>query len=301
MEQSGTEGLTAGLGALQRVQQWRRGLLRLARTQPLGTLAFAICLVIVAMAVFAPLVSRYDQFETSPFERLQAPSAKHWFGTDENGRDLYSRIVYGARVSMYVAFFSIAIGTLGGYVIGIFSGYIGGKWDDILQRVVDAMLAFPSILLALTIVSVLGAGLDKVIFAIAITVAPRAARVSRGVVLSVKENVYVDAARVIGASSLRIMMRHILPNTMAPFLVLASVALGGAILTEASLSFLGLGVPPPHPSWGRMLSGGAQNLALLAPWLMISPGIAIMLLVLAFNLLGDALRDVWDPRLRGRL
>ena len=151
-----------------------------------------------------------------------------------------------------------------------------------------------------TVVSVLGAGLDKVIAAISITLAPRAARVSRGVVLSIKENVYIDAARVIGASSIRIMLHHILPNTMAPFLVLASVALGGAILTEASLSFLGLGVPPPAPSWGGMLTSAGQSVGLLAPWLMIVPGAAIMVLVLGFNLLGDAVRDIWDPKLRGR-
>ncbi len=300
MEQRVTEPVAVGIGAGQQVRRWRHQMARLARTQPLGTLALVICLIMVFMAVFAPLVSRYDPFATSAYDRLLAPSATHWFGTDENGRDLYARLVYGARISMYVAFFSIAIGTFIGYLAGIVSGFVGGKIDDYIQRVVDAMLAFPSILLALTVVSVLGAGLDKVIAAIAITLAPRAARVSRGVVLSVKENVYIDAARVIGASSLRIMLRHVLPNTMAPFLVLASVALGGAILTEASLSFLGLGVPPPHPAWGRMLSGASQNLGLLAPWLMIFPGAAIMLLVLAFNLLGDALRDIWDPKLRGR-
>ncbi len=300
MEQRVTEQVSVGIRAGQSFRRWRHQMGRLARTQPLGTLGLVICLIMIFMAVFAPLVSRYDPSTTSAIERLQGPSGTHWFGTDENGRDLYARLVYGARISMYVAFFSIAIGTLLGYLAGIISGFVGGKVDDFIQRVVDAMLAFPSILLALTVVSVLGAGLDKVIAAISITLAPRAARISRGVVLSIKQNMYIDAARVIGASSLRIMLRHVLPNTMAPFLVLASIALGGAILTEASLSFLGLGVPPPAPAWGRMLSGAAQSLGLLAPWLMIFPGAAIMLLVLAFNLLGDALRDIWDPKLRGR-
>ncbi len=284
----------------QQARRWRSALIKLARTQPLGTLGLIICIVVIFLGVFAPWVSRYDPFVTAPFDRLHGPSISHWMGTDEYGRDMYSRIVYGARVSLYVSFFSIAIGTFVGYLVGIFSGYVGGKADELLQRVVDAMLAFPSLLLALTIVSVLGAGLDKVIAAIAVTLAPRATRVARGVVLSVKENVYVDAARVVGASPIRIMVRHVLPNAMAPFLVLASVALGAAILTEASLSFLGLGVPPPHPSWGRMLSGAAQNLALLAPWLMVFPGAAIMVLVLGFNLFGDTLRDIWDPKMRGR-
>ncbi|MEK7777106.1 MAG: ABC transporter permease, partial [Chloroflexota bacterium] len=247
-----------------------------------------------------PWIAPYDPTLTSPGEGLQPPGVRHWFGTDQLGRDLYSRILGGARVSLQVSFFSIAIGTTAGYLLGIVSGYIGGKLDDWLQRAIDAMLAFPPILLALTIVAVLGPGLDKVVFAISFTFAPRAARVSRGVVLSVKENVYIDAARVVGSSTTRIVLWHILPNSMAPYLILASVALGGAILTEAALSYLGLGVPDPYPSWGRMMSGAAQELALIAPWMVLFPGAAISVIVLAFNLFGDALRDIWDPRLRGR-
>ncbi len=284
----------------QQLQRWGRGISGFVRTQPLGTLGLAICIIMTLVGVFAPWVGRYDPNEVSAFERLQAPGATHWFGTDALGRDLYARIVYGARISFFVAFFSIGMGTTLGYLLGIVSGYFGGKTDDIIQRIVDAMLAFPSLLLALAMVSVLGAGLDKVIIAISVTYAPRAARVSRGVVLSLKENAYVDAARVIGASSLRIMLRHILPNSLAPYVILASVGLGAAILIEASLSFLGLGVPPPHSSWGRMLSGSAADFAFTAPWMMIFPGVAIMLLVLGFNLFGDTLRDIWDPKLRGR-
>lgn len=284
----------------QRLQRWGDGIRRFVRTQPLGFAGLAICIIMILAGIFAPWVGRFDPNEGDAFARLQPPGATHWFGTDAFGRDLYARIVHGARISFYVAFFSIGIGTTLGYLLGIVSGYFGGRIDDIIQRVVDAKLAFPSLLLALALVSVLGAGLDKVIIAISVTYIPRAARVARGVVLSVKENVYVDAARVIGASSLRIMLRHILPNSLAPYVILASVGLGAAILIEASLSYLGLGVPPPHSSWGRMLSGSAVEFATLAPWMMIFPGIAIMVLVLAFNLFGDALRDMWDPKLRGR-
>ncbi len=273
---------------------------RLARRQPLGAVGLLVCLVALAAGAFAPWVQRYDMNAGSAGERLQGPSASHWFGTDEQGRDLYSRIVNGARISLYVAFFSIGLGTTSGYLLGVVSGYLGGWVDMILQRVMDALLALPAILLALALVAVLGSGVDKIIAAISIVYCPRAARVSYGVVLSLKANVYVDAARVIGASPMRIIFRHILPNSLAPYVILASVALGAAILLEASLSFLGLGVPPPHPSWGRMLSGAAQHYALGAPWLVIVPGASIMVLVLAFNFFGDALRDLWDPKLRGR-
>ncbi len=300
MEQRVTEQVAAPPRVGIAIQRWRHAMGRFVRTQPLGTVGLAFCILAVLVGVFANQLDRYDPDLVRTADRLQGPSAQHWFGTDDLGRDAYSRIVHGTTVSLLVAFFSIGIGTTAGYLFGIVSGYIGGKTDDALQRFIDALLSFPSILLALVIVSVLGVGLDKVVFAIAVGSAPRAARVSRGVVLSVKENVYVDAARVIGASPVRIMLRHILPNSMAPYLILASVALGGAILTEASLSFLGLGVPPPAPSWGRMLSSGATNYALYMPWLMVFPGVAIMILVLGFNLFGDAVRDIWDPRLRGR-
>ncbi len=300
LQERAVERVSLGPGINQRLQSWGQGLGRFARRQPLGAFGLAICIITIVIGVFAPWITPSDPNFGDALERLQSPSTTHWFGTDQLGRDQWSRIAYGTRISLYVAFFSIVIGTAVGYLMGVVGGYLGGRVDDIVQRLVDALLAFPSILLALALVSVLGAGLDKVIFAIAVTLAPRAARVARGVVLSVKENVYVDAARVVGASPLRIMLRHVLPNSMAAFLILASLALGGAILTEASLSFLGLGVPPPHPSWGRMLSGAAQQLALSAPYLMIFPGAAIMLVVLAFNLFGDALRDLWDPKLRGR-
>ncbi|MSQ21847.1 MAG: ABC transporter permease [Dehalococcoidia bacterium] len=290
--------VTAAMG--QRVARFGGGLARFVRTQPLGTFGLVVCILVIVVGLIGPWIDRYEPDLATPADRLQGPNATHWFGTDHLGRDLYSRIVAGARISVYVAFFSIGIGTTAGYLVGIFSAYIGGKTDLVIQRFIDAMQAFPAILTALIIVSALGAGLDKVIIAIAFSLMASAVRISRGVVLSVKENVYVDASRVIGASPLRIMLRHILPNAMAPYLILASVALGGAILTEASLSFLGLGVPPPAASWGGELSGNASSFMLSNPWMAIFPGVAIMVVVLGFNLFGDALRDVWDPRLRGR-
>lgn len=273
---------------------------RFAQRQPLGTIGLLVCFVALFAGVLAPWVDRYDWNEANYRVRLQGPSASHWFGTDEAGRDLYSRIVHGTRISLYVSFFSIALGTSLGYLLGAFSGYFRGGADLILQRLIDAMLALPAILMALAMVAMLGPGVDKVIAAISIVYLPRAARVSRGVVLSVRENAYVDAATVIGASPMRVVFRHILPNALAPYLILASVSLGGAILLEASLSFLGLGVPPPSPSWGGMLAASSTQYALANPWMVLVPGAAIMLLVLAFNLFGDSLRDVWDPKLRGR-
>ncbi|MSQ22047.1 MAG: ABC transporter permease [Dehalococcoidia bacterium] len=284
----------------RRIQRSLAGLATFARRQPLGAIGLVVIVASLLAAVLANWVAPYDPNVGTADDRLVGPSAKYFFGTDHQGRDQFSRIVYGTRISLMVSFFSIALGTGGGYLLGIISGYIGGKFDILFQRVMDAILAFPSLLLALVLVAVLSPGIDKVIIAIAIAYTPRAARVSRGVVLSLKENVYVDAARVIGASPTRIMLRHVLPNSLAPFLVLASVALGSAILTEAALSYLGLGVPPPHSSWGQMMSGAAQSFATIAPWLIIFPGVAIAVLVLGFNLFGDALRDVWDPKLRGR-
>ena len=265
--------IRASLG--QRLERMFRGTGHLWRTQPLGMAGATVLLILLAAAVFAPLASPYDPNEMYFGSRLEAPSTRYWLGTDQLARDQFSRLLYGTRISFIVAFLAIGIGKTVGYSLGIVSAYLGGKFDMFVQRFVDAMLAFPSILLALTMVAALGPGLDKVIIAIAVTTFPSGVRIARGTVLSVKENVYIDASRVIGASPIRIMFRHILPNSLAPFLIIASVSLGGAILAEASLSYLGLGVPPPHASWGRALSGGAVNYMLSAPWLMIAPGVAI--------------------------
>jgi len=281
--------------------RWAHVTGRFARTKPLGFMGLAICTLSLLVGVFGNVFATEDpNFGGDYRENLRGPSADNWFGTDHQGRDVYSRVVFGTRVSLQVAFFAIVIGTFGGFIIGIISGYAGGKVDMVLQRITDSFLAFPTILLALTLVAVLGQGMNSVIIAVAIAFAPNSVRVTRGTVLSVRKNDYIDASRTIGASNLRIMVRHILPNVLAPFLIIASVALGSAILVEASLSFLGMGVPPPWPSWGRMLSGSASEYALIAPWLVIFPGLAITVLVLGFNLFGDALRDIWDPRLRGR-
>ncbi|MFH1141671.1 MAG: ABC transporter permease, partial [Chloroflexota bacterium] len=265
MQESAIGRVSTSTLVSQQAQRWYHGAARFARVQPLGTLGLLICLVTIFIGVFAPLLDRYDPNRGDYSAIMLPPSASHWFGTDDYGRDLYSRVVHGARVSLNVAFFSIVIGTTSGYILGIFSGYIGGMFDLLLQRIVDAWLSFPSLLLALVIVSVFPPSINNVILAISVGLLPRATRISRGVAMSAKENVYVDAARVIGASPLRVMLRHILPNVMAPYVILASISLGGAILVEASLSYLGLGVPPPYASWGRMLSGAAQSQAVVAP------------------------------------
>ena len=230
--------------------------------------------------------------------RLHPPDATFLFGTDTHGRDVLSRIIYGARVSLIVGFLSVAIGTLAGTLIGLVSGYWEGSIDQVLQRLVDTLMAFPGIVLALAVLSVFGQSLLNVILVIGLVIAPGASRVVRGTVLSVKHNTYVDAARAAGASSWRIILRHILPNVFAPILIIASVWLGNAIVIEAALSFLGLGTPPPTPTWGGMLSGEGRRSLETAPYLAIFPGLAISIVVLAFNMFGDAVRDLLDPRLR---
>ena len=212
---------------------------------------------------------------------------------------MFSRVIHGARTSLLVAIPAVAIGVGLGSLIGIMSGFLGGKFDLIVQRFLDASQAIPSLILALAVIAILGAGIDKVIYVIAFIAVPWNGRVVRGAVLAIKENQYIDAARAVGASSERIMFRHILPNVVAPILILVSVLLGAAIIIEASLSFLGLGVPPPNPSWGGMLSQEGRAYMEKAPTLALFPGLAISIVVLAFNMLGDTLRDIWDPRLRG--
>lgn len=273
-------------------------LLRFFRNKPLGAAGGLIVAILVVVAVFAPLVAPYDPNELRQRAILKPPSAEFILGSDDFGRDIFSRIVYGARVSLYVGILSTVFGTTVGALLGLIGGYWGGQTDNTIQRIMDVMLAFPMLVLALAIVAVLGASLNNVIVAIAFPIIPRSARVVRSSALSAKENQYVDAARAMGCGDWRIIFVHIMPNCIAPYIVLATAQLGGAILVESSLSFLGLGVPPPHPSWGGMLTGAAQRFVQTAPWMAIYPGIAISLAVFGFNLLGDALRDVLDPRLR---
>jgi ABC-type dipeptide/oligopeptide/nickel transport system permease subunit len=256
-----------------------------------------LALIGLAPGLFAP----YDPDKIF-FESLKTPpDSKHWAGTDFLARDSLSRIFYGARITLLVAIISIFIGDLLGFIWGVATGYLGKKFDLISQRVLDMFIAFPTIILALLILAALGAGLVTIIAAIALIRIPSTARVIRSVALSVKEAQFVEAASAIGASELRIMFRHVAPQCLAPLLIVASAGLGSAIFTEAALSFLGMGVPPPTPTWGNMLGGVLNELFQPPWWLVIFPGVAITLTVLAFNLFGDALRDYLDPRLRGRL
>jgi len=255
-------------------------------------------LLVVVIALTAPLTTQYGPNHQDYTVRLQAPSLSHLMGTDEFGRDLWARIAYGSRISLQVSILAVLAGTTFGLALGTVSGYFGGLVDSLLQRLVEVMMSLPGILLALALVAVLGSGVDKVIIALSIMYLPWTLRVIRASVLSVRRNIYIDAAQSIGAGPIRIMVRHVVPNVTAPYLILASSLLGNAILTEASLSFLGLGVPPPVPSWGRMLADSVAQYARSAPWMVVFPGMAITWLVLGFNLVGDALRDAWDPRLR---
>ena len=276
-----------------------RALWRFARRKPLGAAGALITLVIALTAVFADLVATHDPLATNAAHTLAHPDAGYWLGTDNLGRDIYSRIVHGARISLIVGLASTLLGSALGGVIGLLSGYAGGKLDLATQRVLDILQGMPILVLALVMSSALGPSISNVVIAISVPIIPRAARVVRSSVLSIREMQYVEAARALGLQHLRIAFRHVMPNTIGPFIVLCTAQLGSAILVEAALSFLGLGVPEPYPSWGRMLSISAAEYAHKAPHLVLFPGVAISLAVFASNLLGDALRDTLDPRLRG--
>ncbi|GBD10725.1 Glutathione transport system permease protein GsiD [bacterium HR23] len=290
---------TERVGLVRKGQGFWKTLLLSARRKPLGTAGAVILLLVVASAVFAPYITPHDPNAITT-ARLRPPSAEHWLGTDHLGRDVFARVIYGGRISLLVGFLSTILGTGAGAVLALISAYWGGVWDNGVQRFMDILWAFPSLIIALVIVTVLGSSTRNVILAIAIVVVPLAARVVRSQVLIVKEMEYVKAAQALGASTWRILFFHVAPNCVAPYIIVATATLGGAIVTEASLSFLGMGIPPPTPSWGRDLFGTAANYAELAPWIPIAPGVALSLAVYGFNLLGDAVRDLLDPRLRGR-
>lgn len=275
-----------------------RSLVALARRKYLGTASALLIAMFVLVALFGPFIAPYDPIEVAPDKALTAPGFEHWLGTDNLGRDILSRLIYGTRISLAVGLGAVMVSTVIGITIGLTSAYFGGKVDMVLQRFIDAWQSFPGLLIALSIVATMGPSVFNVILAISLSGLAYKARLVRATALSVMQNQYIDASRAIGASSLRIMFLHILPNCWAPIIVVASITLGGAILTESSLSFLGLGPPPPTPTWGGMLSGNARNFLQRAPWMALAPGVAIMLVVLAFNLLGDAVRDILDPRLR---
>ncbi len=258
---------------------------------------FIIVASLILVAIFAPYIATHDPIATNPDESLQPPSAKHWFGTDQLGRDVYSRIVYGARVSLFVGFISTGISVTIGIIIGSIAGYYGGWIDDLISRFIEVMMCFPTFFLILTIMAFFKPSIWTVLVVIGITSWTGVARLIRGQILQVKEMEYVQAAKTLGMSDARIIFRHILPNAITPVLVSATLSIGGAILTETSLSFLGLGVQPPNPSWGNILSDGQQFIQ-TAWWLSTFPGIAIFLAVLGYNLMGEGLRDALDPKLK---
>jgi peptide/nickel transport system permease protein len=274
-------------------------LLLFCREKPLGALAAILLLVLVLAAIFAETLATHDPIRTDAEHTLARPDHAHWFGTDNLGRDIYSRIIYGARISLAVGIASTLLGAVLGGIIGVISGYFGGWFDLMAQRMMDILQGLPLLILALVMAAALGPSIGNVIVAISVPIIPRAQRVIRASVIAIREFVYIEAARALGVGHSRIAFRHVLPNTIGPFIVLMTAQFGGAILVEAALSFLGLGVPEPYPSWGRMLSVSAAEFAQKAPWLVLFPGIAISLVVFASNLLGDAVRDKLDPRLRG--
>jgi peptide/nickel transport system permease protein len=277
---------------------WLDVCLRFALRRPLGAVGAGIIIIMILAAALAGLVAPFDPLATDYAAMLQAPSPAHWFGTDSFGRDVLSRIIYGSRTALWVGFASSFLSATLGAFIGVASAYFGGKVDLALQRFMDLLLSFPLIILALVVVVILGNGTLNVILAIMVPMVPRCALVLRSSALSLREMPFVEAARALGFGPTRIILRHMLPNVMAPYFIMLTAFLGQAILLEASLSFLGLGVAEPQPAWGLMLSGAAVEFAERAPWMAIYPGIAISLSVFAFNLLGDSLRDALDPKLR---
>lgn len=277
---------------------WRRAL-RLAGRKPLGAISLFLILGMFLVAIGADLLAPHTPYDTFRGSVLVGPNPEFPMGTDHVGRDTLSRIIYGSRVSLSVGTFSMLLSSLLGAILGVISGYFEGRADMFLQRLMDAMMAVPLLVVAMVIMAVLGPGLLNVTLSIGIGLIPRVNRVVRSSVLAEKYNVYVEAAQAIGCNTLRIMARHIFPNITAPLIVISTVNIAAAIVIEASLSFLGVGVPAPQPSWGLMLGKETQKFMLAQPWLAVWPGVAISLAVLGWNLLGDALRDLWDPRLRG--
>jgi len=276
-----------------------RGLGSFARRHPLGALGAFVLIALIVIAILAPVIAPFGANETNLLLRLKGPSSDHWFGNDDLGRDVFSRILYGSRTTLTISAGSALIAMLFAVTVGITSGYFGGWVDLVVQRIVDAWMAFPTLVLLLSLVAVLGVGLWQVVTVLAMLLTFGGIRVIRSATLGYRQSTFVQAAQVIGASNARIVARHILPNLFGPIMVLTTMGLSTAILAEASLSFLGFGVPPPAPSWGRMLSGSSALYLTKAPWLAIFPGLAISVVVFSVNMLGDALRDELDPRLRG--
>ena len=276
-------------------------IVRLFKTKPLGFLGFVIIMVLFLTGIFADQLAPHGWNEIMLQYRLNPPSALLPLGADNVGRDLLSRIIYGARISMTVALGAQAISLVLRLLLAVPSGYFGGKYDLVLQRFIDAWICFPPLALYLTVMAVLGPGLWQVIVVLGVSTGIGATRVIRSAVIRIKEEMYFEAARAIGVPTSRILMRHVLPNIMSVIIISLAAGMGGVITAEASLSFLGLGIPPPYPSWGGMLSGAGRQFMMVAPWMMIWPGVALSSVVFGFNMLADALRDLMDPRLRGGL
>jgi peptide/nickel transport system permease protein len=280
---------------------WLRAAGRFGRHRPLGIAGAVVIAVMVAAAVSAPALAPYGPLETDYSATLRPPGQRHWLGTDAFGRDLLSRLIYGAQTALLVAFTSSFVGTSLGAIVGVGSAYFGGRLDLWLQRILEILLSMPFIILALAVVAAIGSGVINVIVALTVPTVPSCARVIRSTALAIREMPYVEAATACGSGHGRVMFRHMIPNVMTPYLVLLTAYIGQAILLEASLSYLGLGVAEPTPAWGLMLRGAATQFAESAPWIPVFPGVAITLAVFAFNLFGDSIRDALDPRLRSKL
>lgn len=289
-------GARAGL-----ITRWAGAVRRFVRSSPVGAAGLLVWVLLVFMAIFAPFLAPYDPQEADYGAIRQAPTAAHILGADDLGRDILSRIIFGARITLVVSISSVLIGDLIGFLWGVVSGYLGKRFDLISQRVLDVLLSFPALILALLLLVAIGAGLRTVIIAIAITRIPGSTRVIRSVVLAIKEAAYVEAAKSVGVKPWRMMVRHIAPQCVAPLIVIATLNLGSAIFAESALSFLGLGIPPPAPSWGNMLGGVLAAAFKPSWWLVVFPGLAITIAIMSANWVGDALRDFLDPKLRQRL
>ena len=274
---------------------------RLVREKPLGAVGGFIVLLLLFVGIFADMLAPYGFNDIHPAESLQASSSKYVLGTDNIGRDVLSRVIYGARISLIVGIGATSISILVSTLLGIFSGFVGGKFDMLVQRFVDAWMCFPGIIILVVVVSLFKPGMGTVIVVLGFQYGIAGSRIVRSAVISIKQNVYVEAARALGCSNTRMLLSHILPNIMAPIIILFSVRVPAVILAEASLSFLGLGIPPPQPSWGGMLSGQGRTYMIMAPWMAIWPGLALSVVVYGVNMFGDAVRDLLDPRLRGGL
>ena len=276
-----------------------RGIIRLFREKPLGAIGAVIVVIFLFCGIFADWLAPFGINQISPVNRLKPPSARFWFGTDHLGRDMFSRILYGARLSVIIGLAGATLATFISISLGVVSGYFGGKVDMIVQRLVDAWMSFPELVILIAVVSVVGPGMYQIIVILGLTFGIGGSRIIRGAVVSVRETMYIHATQSMGANTWRVLWRHILPNIMPPVLVLFSTRVGSVILVESGLSFLGLGVPPPAPSWGGMLSGTGRTYMYLAHWLAFAPGLCLTFVVYGINVFGDALRDLLDPRMRG--